>query len=99
MLNVSNAWVAVLDNGNGNGNDDDDDDDEGKKSHTFEATLTCPVGARAMSVGVNGTGAMNNVVAMAITGASYESGYYRIRIKAGSSPSEVAAQLACGTFN
>jgi hypothetical protein len=68
------------------------------ESRTFEATLSCLAGALAMSVGVNGTGAMNNVVAMAITGAN-DSGYYRIRIKAGSSPSEVEAQLACGTFS
>lgn len=65
----------------------------------FEATLTCPDGARAMSVGITGTGAMNNMVAMAITGVNDDSGHYRIRIKAGSSPSEVVAQLACGTFS
>ncbi len=52
-----------------------------------------------MSVGITGTGAMNNMVAMAITGVNDDSGHYRIRIKAGSSPSEIAAQLACGTFN
>ena len=69
-----------------------------EESQVYEATLSCPAGQLALSVGVNGVGAMNNVVAMAVVGND-DQGYYRIRIKGGSSPAEVAAQLVCATVN
>ena len=69
---------------------------ETEESQVYETTLACEVpGQVALSVGVSGAGAMNNVVSMAIEGLTQ--GYYRIRIKGGSAASEVEAQLVCAT--
>ena len=69
---------------------------ETEESQVYVTTLACELpGQVALSVGVNGEGAMNNVVSIAIVGSN--GGYYRIRIKGGSSASEVEAQLVCAT--
>ncbi|MDA0329783.1 MAG: hypothetical protein O2958_12345 [Gemmatimonadetes bacterium] len=68
----------------------------GGENNVYEMTVSCGVGATAMSVGVNGVGAMNNVIAMAITGGSNNQGYFRVRITAGSQPSEVWRSLRAG---
>lgn len=69
------------------------------ENQMYELTLICPLGQTAMSVGVNSLGAVDSVVAMAITGLLNNQGYYRVRLTDGSLPTEVSAQLACGTFN
>jgi hypothetical protein len=63
------------------------------QNNVYEATLTCPVGLTALSVGANGAGALNNVISMAIIGAQNNAGYFRVRLQGGSAPADVAAQL------
>lgn len=65
------------------------------QNNVYEATINCPAGLTAFSVGVNGAGALNNVVSMAIVGAQSNAGYFRVRTQGGSGPSEVFAQLVC----
>jgi hypothetical protein len=69
------------------------------ESQVYESSLACSGGQTALSAGVNGVGAMNNIIAIAITGANNDQGYYRVRLKAGSQPSDVTAQLVCATLN
>jgi hypothetical protein len=64
------------------------------ESNTIDMTITCGGTRSAISVGINGSGAMNNVIAMAITENENEA-YFRVRLKAGSQPSDVRAQLMC----
>lgn len=68
------------------------------ESQVYEKTMACQAGKAALSVGVIGSGAMNNLISMAITGGGNNQGYFRIRVKAGSNPSEVNAQLLCVTI-
>ncbi len=66
-------------------------------NNVYEKVMSCPAGQTALSVGVNGVGALNNIVAMAITGAANNQGYYRVRLRAGSQTPDVTAQLVCAT--
>ena len=71
----------------------------GGENNVYEATLTCSVGQRALSVGVLGDASLNNIVSMAIVGADGDAGYFRIRTRAGSSADDVTAQLLCATVS
>jgi hypothetical protein len=59
----------------------------------YQATLTCPGGATALSVGVDGDGSLDTVVTMMIVGG--QSGLFRVRLLGGSQPADVTAQLVC----
>jgi hypothetical protein len=65
------------------------------ENNTYEATLVCPGGRTALSVGVNGTGRLNNVISMFIFGGQNDSGYFRVRVQGGSQAQDVTAQLVC----
>ena len=65
------------------------------ENNTYEATLSCPGGLTALSVGVDGTGRLNNVISMFITGGQHDSGYFRVRVQAGSQANSITAQLVC----
>ena len=69
------------------------------QNNVYEATLTCPVGLTAISVGANGAAALNNIISVAIVGAQNNAGYFRVRLQGGSQPADVAAQLVCAVVN
>jgi len=64
------------------------------ENNVYDTTLSCPDDLTALSVGANGGGALNNIIAMAVVGAQ-NAGYYRVRVQAGSQPADVTAQLVC----
>jgi hypothetical protein len=67
-------------------------------NNTFEKSIVCPAPKVAISVGISGVGALNNVIAVAIAGDGLDEGYYRVRLRAGSQPSDVTAQLMCANI-
>ena len=64
-------------------------------NNTYEKTMFCPAGQSGLSVGVLGQGALNTIVSMAVVGQNRDQGYFRVRVRSNSDPSDVVAQLVC----